>query len=153
MQELMIIRDPISHQSDEEFQMTKFNLLAFGLLALTMTMPLVANDPIDDVMSGCAPEIKNFCSRVTPGNGRLAACFYAHEDRLSAVCVNSLYNAAQALDEAIDAFVNIATNCEADIDSYCADVEVGEGRILNCLSSSRDSLSEECTMALDAPEE
>ena len=124
-----------------------------ALIALLFSAPLFADDAVEAVIEGCAPEIEAYCSQVNPGEGRLAACFYAHEDKLSSNCLNSLYDAALALEAAIETFANIAQNCDEDIEANCADVEMGEGRILRCLSASRDSISAECKAALDAPEE
>lgn len=123
------------------------------LAAVFFVSPLYAEDPVEEVMEGCAAEIGNFCSQVTLGEGRLMACFYAHEDKLSENCLHALYDAAAALDAAINAMVHIATECETDIDQFCGETAPGEGRILNCLTSSRDSLSESCSMALQEAEE
>ena len=115
--------------------------------------PALEDDPLAYVMKGCGFEIENYCSQVTLGEGRLAACFFAHEDKLSSQCLYTLYDMALALDAAMDALVYIATECEADIDEYCFDVEPGDGAILNCLSAEREKISEGCTSALDSLEE
>ena len=115
--------------------------------------PLMADDPIENLMEGCAAEIENYCSQVTLGEGRLMACFFAHEDKLSNQCIQAVYDGAVALDEAINALVYVATNCETDIDEFCGEVEAGEGRILNCLMASNDSLSESCSTAMSNVEE
>lgn len=133
--------------------MSKFKLAACSLVALLMSGSVLAGDPVDEVMEGCSAEIENYCSQVTLGEGRLMACFYAHEDKLSVGCLHALYDAAAALDAAIDALVYIATECETDIDTQCGDIVPGEGRVLNCLTSARDSLTERCSTALDQVEE
>jgi len=132
--------------------MTKLKLLALSMIAVLFSNPLFA-DPVDDVMESCSAEIGQYCSQVTLGEGRLMACFYAHEDKLSSQCLNGLYDAAVALEQALEALVYVATSCEADIDQFCSEVEPGEGRMLNCLSSERDSLSATCTKALAETEE
>ena len=127
---------------------------ALLLLAVVFSSQAFAgDDPIEGVLEGCAMEIDSYCSQVTPGEGRLMACFYAHEDKLSAGCINAVYDAAVALEEAIDAFIYLATACETDIDTLCADVEAGEGRILNCLMAEEESLSESCAQAMVETEE
>jgi hypothetical protein len=40
--------------------------------------------------------------------------------------------------------------CKADFEKYCADVQRGGGRIVECLNKQHDSLSEACRTALDA---
>ena len=36
-----------------------------------------------NVLEGCGSELAEFCSAVTPGQGRVLACLYAHGDKLS----------------------------------------------------------------------
>ena len=40
----------------------------------------------DQVREGCKAELESYCKQVTPGEGRLLACLYAFEDKLSARC-------------------------------------------------------------------
>ena len=133
--------------------MSRLKLFVLCLISATLTNPLFAGDPVEHVLENCGAEIESYCSQVTLGEGRLMACFYAHEDKLTVGCVHALYDAAVALEQAINALVYVATNCETDIDTYCAEVEVGEGRILNCLSASRESISEQCSTVLSELEE
>lgn len=130
-----------------------FTASAVGLLLGVSAFSLSAEDVVDYVATNCATEIEAYCSQVMPGEGRMMACFYAHEDKISGQCVNALWDAAEALEDAIDTFVDIAVDCEADIDKFCADIEMGEGRILRCLESSVDSLSEDCAEELAEAEE
>ena len=110
-------------------------------------------DPVEAVFTGCAAEIENYCSQVTLGEGRLAACFFAHEDKLSGQCQYALYEGAVALEQAINAMVYLATSCESDIVTHCQGVEAGDGRILNCLLSQGENLTEECSTAMEQVEE
>ena len=110
-------------------------------------------DVVQVVMEGCAAEIENYCSQVTLGEGRLLACFFAHEDKLSGQCQYALYQGAVALDQAINALIYVTESCSADIVEFCGDVQEGEGRILNCLISERDNISEECATAMEEVEE
>lgn len=65
-----------------------------GLLLTLSTGNGFADDIVSQVERGCATEIENFCSQVTLGEGRMLACFYAHEDKLSGQCQFTLYSAA-----------------------------------------------------------
>ncbi|MBT8041206.1 MAG: cysteine rich repeat-containing protein [Gammaproteobacteria bacterium] len=129
--------------------MFRLKLLAVCLAAGAFSHSLFAGDPVEALMEGCGAEIENYCSQVTLGQGRLLACFYAHEDKLTNQCVHALYDASVALEEAIDALVYIAASCEADIDEFCGDIEPGDGAILNCLTAKRESISEQCSTALN----
>lgn len=95
---------------------------------------------------GCQKEIETYCAQVTPGQGRGLACLYAHGDKLSGRCEYALYDAAAQLERAVAALTYVANECDADIDKHCASVELGEGRLAECLVSSETS--KRCTAAL-----
>ena len=40
-------------------------------------------------------ELETYCKDVTPGDGRILACLYAHGDKLSGQCEYALYDAAE----------------------------------------------------------
>ena len=115
---------------------------------LWLTAPLQAQDPVATVETGCAEEIEKFCSQVMLGEGRLLACFYAHEDKLSGRCQYALYTAANQLDQAVSALDYVASQCSDDITRICPQVEMGEGRIIDCLRDSAET-SDSCRAALD----
>ena len=109
---------------------------------------VLAQDIVSNVKAGCAAEIENYCSQVTIGEGRLLACFYAHEDKLSGQCQYALYTASAELEHAISALNYVAGQCQADIVKLCASVQAGEGRILECLDSQKESVSAQCKKAV-----
>jgi len=119
----------------------------------SMTVAAYAQEDVDvmaNVKSACAADQAKFCSQVTPGKpARMLACAYAHEDKLSGQCSDALYQAAAALEEAATAFNYLADSCEDDVQKHCADVKMGEGRILNCLYDNTDKLSETCKTAFN----
>lgn len=41
--------------------------------------------------------------------------------------------------------------CGEDIAKHCSDIERGEGRVLNCLRTHHDELSDKCKIALEGP--
>jgi hypothetical protein len=107
-----------------------------------------AQDIVSAVQKGCATEIQNYCSQVTTGEGRLLACFYAHEDKLSGQCQYALYDASAQLERAVSALNYVAGQCEDDIVAYCANVQLGEGRVIECLNSHSESVSAACKQAM-----
>ena len=133
--------------------MSKLKVFAVLLVITLVSGSLFAQeeeyDPLQGLMDGCAAEIENYCSQVTLGEGRLMACFFAHEDKLSNQCLHSVYDAAEALAEAVNAMIYVAATCGADIDAHCSEIEPAEGRILNCLTASRESISEQCSTTLN----
>jgi hypothetical protein len=102
----------------------------------------------EQVLDGCNTELARFCAEVTPGEGRLLACLYAHGDKLSGQCDYALYNAAVRLERAIDAITYVASECRAELETHCAKVEVGEGRVAQCLKDHASELSPGCAQAL-----
>ena len=101
------------------------------------------------VTEACDSETKTYCSQVTPGRGRLLSCLYAHEDKLSAQCINPLYDGLALLERAVDTISYWVTQCDQDIDKFCATTEMGTGRIAKCLLDKKADLSERCTSAID----
>ena len=92
-------------------------------------------------MEGCKKELDTYCKTVTPGEGRILACLYAYEDKLSGRCVYALYEAANQLERMVMALRYLASECKSDISSLCADTEPGEGRILKCLDKNQAKVS------------
>jgi hypothetical protein len=139
---------------------------AAALAALTVFMtsvaphPGAAQTPAQDVtaamqgqlsaqvLEGCNSELVQYCAEVTPGEGRLLACLYAHGDKLSGRCDYALYNAAARLERAISAITYVASECRAELEAHCAEVEVGEGRVAQCLKDHASELSPGCNQAL-----
>ena len=85
---------------------------------------------------------------MTPGEGRLLACLYAFEDKLSPRCDYALYDAATQLDQAVTALAHGATECKSDIEKHCAAVKTGEGRVIECLKKQEDKLTTRCRQAM-----
>ena len=118
-------------------------------LILGLSAPAYSQDIVTSIEKGCAAEIESFCSQVTMGEGRLLACFYAHEDKLSGQCQYALYDASAQLERAVSALNYVAGQCDDDIMKHCAEVQMGEGRILDCLKANSETVSAACTQAID----
>ena len=103
---------------------------------------------VETIAKGCKVEIEKFCSQVTPGEGRILACLYAYQDKLSGKCEYALYDAAVQLERAVAALSYVANECEDDLDKHCSGVPVGEGRLLNCLEKNDKDVSKRCKQAL-----
>jgi hypothetical protein len=124
-------------------------ILTTAALLMSMSGQLYAQGIVETVETGCATEISTFCSQVSPGEGRLLACFYAHEDKLSGQCQYALYNAAAQLDQAVSALNYVATECNDDLMKHCAEVQIGEGRVIECLRANKDTVSAACMTAVN----
>jgi hypothetical protein len=103
---------------------------------------------IETVANGCKTEIETYCKTVTPGEGRVLACLYAHQDKLSGKCEYALYDASARLERAVAALTYVVKECEADIVANCSGVKAGEGRVLQCLEKNEAKVSARCKGAI-----
>jgi hypothetical protein len=129
----------------------KHAFLIFWVVAVSLGA--VGNLPaqetiIETVASGCKTEIETYCKTVTPGEGRVLACLYAYQDKLSGKCEYALYDAAARLERAVAALTYVAKECEADLAANCAGVKAGEGRLLQCLEKNEAKVSQRCKGAI-----
>jgi hypothetical protein len=103
---------------------------------------------IDTVATGCIKELAAYCQDVTPGDGRILACLYAHVDKLSGQCEYALFDAAVQLERAVAVLTYLASECGDDLEKLCVDVPAGEGRLLDCLNKNEKNVSQRCKQAL-----
>ena len=104
-------------------------------------------DPVQTIADGCKVELEKYCKAVTPGEGRILACLYSHQDHLSGKCEYALYDAAVQLERAVAALTYVANECKDDLNAYCTGVKVGEGRLLDCLKKNDKNVSKRCKEA------
>ncbi len=124
-------------------------VVTVGVLLFGVSGVQAQDTIIDGVMKACDAEIQAYCSQVSPGEGRLLACFYAHGDKLSGQCEYALYDAAAQLEQFAAAVTYVAQACHADLLEYCGDVQMGEGRVGTCLVEHKAQVSDECRTAID----
>jgi hypothetical protein len=120
-----------------------------ALLMIPLTATAQEEDPVTTVTKGCEQELKTYCSQVTPGESRVAACLYAHSDKLSGRCEYALYDAMAQLQRFVAAVSYVVDECEDDLKKHCADIPIGEGRVAACLMEHEKDLAPRCTHAID----
>ena len=119
----------------------------FGL-ALALALPAsAAENLVESVAKGCEKELKTYCKDVTPGEGRILACLYAHGDKISGKCDYALYDAAVQLERFVAALTYVANECEDDLEKYCSNIRPGQGRLLDCLDKNKKKVSKRCKQA------
>ncbi len=96
----------------------------------------------------CSKELSTFCKGVPEGDGRVLACLYAFQEKVSDKCVYAVYDAAEKLEQAATAVKFAASQCQADLQKFCADVKPGKGRGLGCLQKNEKNVSATCKDAL-----
>ena len=120
-----------------------------GLFLLFSFGPASAQDSLlEYVVNACEGDLKQYCSQVTPGEGRLLHCVAAHEDKLSGQCNYALYQAASLLEQLSVAIVYVAQSCQTEIETLCSEVQAGEGRILACLTENDEQVGDTCRKAI-----
>ena len=127
------------------------------LLVLSLALPgFAAEDPLvkgvqgalDTFSEGCKQELSTFCKDVTPGDGRILACLYAFQDKLSPRCEYALYDSVGQLDKVLNNLSYAVGECRDDLKNYCAEIKPGEGRLLDCLKKNEAKVSSRCNSAL-----
>lgn len=104
---------------------------------------------LGSVVEGCMTELETYCKDVTPGQKRLLACLYSRNDKLSGKCEYALFDAAIQLERAIAALSYVVYECAEDLDTLCADVPAGEGRLLDCLAENESKVTARCKNAIN----
>src|SRR5512143_340893 len=122
--------------------------MTLGAFTLGATNAGALENLVKTVTEGCKTELDTYCKEVTPGEGRVLACLYAFEDKLSDRCEYALYDAAGQLEKAVNALKYAATQCKADLKAFCSQVQPGEGRLLQCLDKNSAKVSSACKQAL-----
>ena len=123
--------------------------LAAGILLLAGTGASAEQTVITRVLDACGTEIRDLCSNITRGNGRVIACLYANEDQLSHRCDYVLFDAAAELQQIMGAMSQVAQACKPDVELLCGNVVEGEGRLMQCLKTNQMALSAPCHDAFE----
>lgn len=125
-------------------------VLTIGILSVPSA--LAQESIVSEVNTKCANELKTYCKGVLLGEGRVAACLYAYEDKLSTQCAVAVY---RGVDDFFAANANLryyAKQCSADLLQYCSKVPAGEGRLYECIKKNKATLTDTCRDALTKAE-
>src|SRR6516165_2769369 len=122
--------------------------IVMGTLLLAGGRALAEEDTIAALRKACQKELSTFCKGVPEGEGRVLACFYAFQDKVSDKCMYALYDASAQLERAVTALKYAASQCKDDLNKFCADVKLGHGRGIACLKKNEKSVSQNCNDAL-----
>ena len=130
--------------------MRKFIVSSCVVVSVLLTTGWAQADEnlVEGLKKACNRELTTFCKGVQPGEGRILACLYAFQDRVSGKCDYAIYDAATELEHAATALKFAAAECKDDLLKYCGNVQVGQGRVKACLDKNEQSLSEKCKEAL-----
>jgi len=74
--------------------LSKKRVVAAGAILLLSTSGAMAQSAAARaVLGACKPDIRNFCSQVAPGGGRIKACMKEHLHELSEPCKEAMFQA------------------------------------------------------------
>ncbi len=127
-----------------------FAFMAAGVFAVSMMVLSPGQATAQSVFEACGEDIANHCKAVTPGDGRIFACLYAHEDKISESCDAITDDVANLLDLFFEVIRYTNQECRADIEKHCMDLEMGGGRIYSCLKSHKAELTSDCSTVLES---
>ena len=122
--------------------------VVLGFMFMVAMPALAGQDLVKTVADGCKTELETYCKNVTPGEGRILACLFAYQDKLSGKCEYALYDAAVQLERAVAALAYVVNECADDLDKHCSAVEAGDGRLLECIEKNDKKVSARCKDAL-----
>lgn len=131
--------------------------LALGLLAVSFEpSPAVAQtemakkavakveNALTKVANACSADLRAFCGTVTPGDGRLALCLIAHEDKVGGPCFEAMMDVVLDIELAANRIWRAADLCRPDIAKLCGNVRDGQGRVAQCLVNNKSKLGPLC---------
>lgn len=125
-----------------------FVWLAVTFFLCNPSPALTGENLVQSVVDGCKMELETYCKDVTPGQGRMLACLYAHGDKLSGQCEYALYDAAVQLERAVAALGYVINECRDDLETLCSGVPAGQGRLVKCLEENDAKVSGRCKQAI-----
>lgn len=129
--------------------MSKILLL---ICATVLGLAVSGNAIAQSLFEACAADIDTYCKQVEPGNGRLSACLYAYEDKLSDTCDAAVGEMADIIDVVFERLRYTKQQCGDDIATHCKDAAVGQGRVFSCLYEQKASLSAACVEVIEGVE-
>ncbi|HZT61875.1 MAG TPA: cysteine rich repeat-containing protein [Burkholderiales bacterium] len=88
----------------------------------------------------CSEDLKNFCTRVEPGEARIADCLADNFRRLRPSCRGAITAARNKFDGLTEA-------CKGDAETLCKGIPYREGRVLSCLKNRQSDLGPVCAKA------
>jgi hypothetical protein len=119
--------------------------LAFGVSAAAFAQTTATPAQGANV---CRAEIERVCgAQKAQGREAVRACVQQNRSQFSQACQDQMAKKAQGRDnrgEKKKGQRQAAEACRADVQRLCANVQPGEGRIMQCLKQNQAQLSQPC---------
>lgn len=133
-------------------------VLAIRCLVLVAALAGSAVAGRAELMTACAPEVRQFCADVDQGRGRVSACLAGYMDRLGPACLPEVRSMAQSrmvpgdVRKLFDPEVRVElpAACRAEAARLCPGVATGDGRVFACLYARTDRVDAACSVEAKA---
>jgi hypothetical protein len=135
-------------EEEVDMRFAAIGLVMAGMVLLFGGSVMAKQALVESVAKDCDKELKTYCKDVTPGEGRVLACLYAHSDKLSGKCEYALYDAAAQLERALTTLTYLANECGDDLEKFCSNIKPGEGRLLQCIDKNNAKVNSRCKQAM-----
>jgi hypothetical protein len=122
--------------------------LASCMLIATFSTPTMVR--ASELIAACKVEIDESCSDVSVGQGRITACLFARNHKLSPDCKAAVTRLTNGVPESVASMkgttheARLQNACRRDVRRLCSDVSSGTRFVLACLYSRSQNLSEPC---------
>lgn len=115
-----------------------------------------------DMMAACQPDIAAYCSDVSSGRGRIAACLFSQSAKLGAACRPEVQTVAKKgsgnflVPSGVRRLLGsgatppVPDACSAEAGSLCSGVGAGDANVLACLYSRSNRVSSGCSSAVQS---
>ena len=97
---------------------------------------------------GCGRDIVKFCSTITVTPTRFIFCLRAHDDKLHPDCRQAIFDSNNNIWPEIEKFTSAGEQCWGDLERLCSKVDIGKGRLAQCLLDNKANLSAKCVSAI-----
>ena len=98
-------------------------------------------------VAACREDTDKFCGATDSGTTPVGQCLQQHTVELSTACREAVTPAKPAWQAELEKTQNTWMACQEDVDKFCEGVQVGEGRLENCLKAHQAKLSKKCKAA------
>jgi hypothetical protein len=116
-----------------------------ALLILPAVAPALAAER-PNIREACRQDVEQLCAGVQRGGGRIMQCLRDQADKVSNGCKEAMQAARAANQE----LVKVRQACGQDVKQLCPAVQPGGRRIMECLRTNADKVSNGCKDALQA---
>ncbi|CAA0089570.1 Uncharacterised protein [Starkeya nomas] len=100
------------------------------------------------IAKSCGPSIERFCAKDNLGSGDLYQCLQKRGNQVPDQCGADYQNALASIAKRVAAQRDAFRICEPSIREFCAGVQPGDARLLDCLLTASKVVAPTCKQVL-----